>query len=81
MRTIITDITDARPVDDVLWPDADYRAVFAEAGLEVQDVWRPLAHGDEPFVWVNETRIAPWTIYVLRSLRSQTIPPSTKSLR
>ncbi len=70
VRTIITDIADARPVDDVLWPDAEYRAVYAEAGLAVEDVWRPLARGDEPTEWVNETRIAPWTIYVLGSVRA-----------
>jgi len=25
-------------------------------------VLRPLAGGDEPYVWVNETRIPPWAI-------------------
>jgi hypothetical protein len=24
-----------------------------------------LARGDEPYQWVSETTIAPWTIYVL----------------
>jgi hypothetical protein len=28
---------------------------------------RPLGREDEPFAWVNETRIAPWVIYVLRA--------------
>jgi SAM-dependent methyltransferase len=27
---------------------------------------KPLATGDEPYRWVNETRIAPWVIYVLQ---------------
>jgi len=29
-------------------------------------MFQPLAKGDEPYPWVNETRIAPWVIYVLR---------------
>ena len=55
-----------RPVEDVLWPDADYREVYAEAGLEVVAVHRPLGREGEPYPWVNETRIAPWVIYVLQ---------------
>jgi SAM-dependent methyltransferase len=66
VRCINTAIADARPADDVLCPDASYREAFAAAGLEVVAVRRPLAHGDEPIAWVNETRIAPWVIYVLR---------------
>jgi len=27
---------------------------------------KPLGEEDEPFEWVNETKIAPWVIYVLR---------------
>ena len=65
-RTIITDIEDRSPIDDVLWPDENYREVYREAGLEVERVDRPLATGEEPFAWVSETRIAPWVIYVLR---------------
>jgi SAM-dependent methyltransferase len=66
VRIVVTDIEDARPVEDVLWLDPDYRAVFAEAGLEVVAVHKPLGREDEPYPWVNETRIAPWVIYVLR---------------
>jgi len=66
VRIVVTDIEDARPVEDVLWPDLDYRAVFAEAGLEVVAVHKPLGREGEPYPWVNETRIAPWVIYVLQ---------------
>jgi len=66
VRCINTDIADSRPADDVLCPDASYREAFAAARLEVVSVRRPLARGDEPIAWVNETRIAPWVIYVLR---------------
>ena len=66
VRTIITDIDDARPVDDVFWPDESYRHVFDRAGLTVVDTHRPLGHADEPFRWVSEAQVAPWVIYVLR---------------
>lgn len=66
VRCIMKDVEDSRPVDDVIWYDEDYRKVFHEAGLEVEEVYKPLAREDEPFQWVNETRIAPWTIYVLK---------------
>ena len=29
------------------------------------EAYKPLAKGDEPYRCVNETRIAPWVIYVL----------------
>ncbi|HEY3273525.1 MAG TPA: methyltransferase domain-containing protein [Methanocella sp.] len=64
--TIMTDVEDRRPVEDVIWYDEDYRDVYREAGLEVVRVYKPLAREDEPFKWVNETRIAPWVIYVLQ---------------
>lgn len=65
VRIVTTEYSDARPVDDVLWPDADYRAVYAAAGLEVLRVERPLARGDEGTAWKSELTIAPWAIYVL----------------
>jgi len=65
VRSITTDQPDPRPVDDVLCDDAGYRAAFEGAGLRVVVVERPLAAGDEPVRWVNETRIPPCAIYVL----------------
>jgi SAM-dependent methyltransferase len=65
VRIVVTALADQRPVVDVLWPDEDYRAVYAQAGLEVIEVHKPLGRADEPYAWVNETRIAPWVIYVL----------------
>jgi SAM-dependent methyltransferase len=66
VRIIMTDVEDARPVEDILCTDEEYRRIYRRAGLEVLTVRRPLARDDEPFAWVNETRIAPWTVYVLR---------------
>jgi ubiquinone/menaquinone biosynthesis C-methylase UbiE len=66
VRIIVTDIDDERPVEDVLWPDQDYREAFRRAGLELIGFHKPLGRENELQEWVNETRIAPWVIYVLR---------------
>jgi SAM-dependent methyltransferase len=66
VRTVITDIPDSRPVDDVFWTEESYREVYAASGLEAVAKYAPLARGDEPYEWVSETRIAPWNIYVLK---------------
>ena len=65
VRIVVTALDDHRPAVDVLWPDADYRASYREAGLAVLDVHRPLGQPEEPYAWVNETTISPWVIYVL----------------
>ena len=70
VKIINTDIADSRPVDDIIWPDADYRELFAEIGLEVEAKYNPLARPEDPFEWVNEIQIAPWSIYVLKSSQS-----------
>jgi len=66
VRIITTDFADRRPAEDILCTDESYREIYRETGLEVIRVLTPLAKGDEPYAWVNETRIAPWVIYVLR---------------
>ena len=65
VRIITTDFADRRPAEDILWPDESYREVFARANLRPVVTYKPLAKGDEPYQWVNETKIAPWVIYVL----------------
>lgn len=67
VKIIVTDHADQRPVEDILWSDESYREVFAAAGLSAVQKYEPLATGTEPYPWVNETRIAPWAIYVLQS--------------
>lgn len=66
VRIIITEVEDRRPVEDVVWTDESYREVFKSAGLELVETCKPLAKENEPYKWVNETKIAPWVIYVLR---------------
>lgn len=65
VRIINTAIVDERPVTDILMTDEAYRDVYAEAGLEIVSTRKPLGRTDEPFDWVNETKIAPWVIYIL----------------
>lgn len=66
VRIINTATDDRRPVDDILWPDTDYREIYREAGLSPLNMYNPLGREDEPYQWVNETKIAPWAIYVLK---------------
>ena len=66
VRIINTAIADQRPVVDILMTDEAYRSAYAQSGLNIAEVCKPLGKEDEPFPWVNETTIAPWTIYVLQ---------------
>lgn len=63
--TIMLDVEDKRPVEDILWTDKDYRQVYIQAGFRLIETHKPLGNTDEPYSWVNETRISPWVIYVL----------------
>jgi len=65
VKIIITDTEDNRPVEDFICSNEDYLDIFKSAGLELVKTYRPLALESEPYQWVNETRIAPWVIYVL----------------
>jgi ubiquinone/menaquinone biosynthesis C-methylase UbiE len=67
VRIVQTDTEDKRPVVDILWTPEYYRETYKKSGLAIVETYKPLAKTSEPYRWVNETRIAPWTIYVLRS--------------
>ncbi len=66
VRIITTDLADIRPCYDIFWSEEDYATVYSKANLRIIKKYKPLATGEEPYQWINETRIAPWTIYVLR---------------
>ena len=66
VRIIMTDVEDRRPVEDILWTDDAYREVYDLAGLKLMEMHRPLAQASEPYGWVSETEVAPWTVYVLK---------------
>ena len=66
VKIIITETDDKRPVEDVVWTNEYYQKVFKKAELECTRIYKPLAKDDEPYKWVNETKIAPWVIYALK---------------
>ena len=66
VRIVMKDVPDTRPVLDLIWFDADYRRLFDAAGFELVDTHHPLGRVDEPVLWISETLVAPWVIYVLR---------------
>jgi hypothetical protein len=65
VRIVMLDVPDRRPVEDIVWSDEDWRAVYRRANLVALQVHRPLGSVAEPYRWVSETTIAPWVIYVL----------------
>ncbi|MBS4027890.1 MAG: class I SAM-dependent methyltransferase [Ignavibacteriales bacterium] len=64
---VMLDVEDSRPVEDIIWLEKDYHETYKLAGLIPIETYKPLANITEPYNWVNETTIAPWTIYVLRT--------------
>lgn len=69
VRIVMLDVPDRRPVEDVIWLEADYRELYARAGLDVLQVHRPLGTAADPCEWDAETRVSPWAIYVLEEAR------------
>lgn len=67
VNTIIIDIKDRSPIDDILCPDDHYQFIFNESGLKVIDIHKPLGKNSEPFDWISEDKTPPWCIYVLAS--------------
>ena len=65
VRIVILDAKEQGPVRDLLWTDDDYRELYAGAQLEVLETHRPVGRPADPRSWVSESRIPPWTIYVL----------------
>ena len=43
------DVDDKRPVEDIIWFEENYKDVFKKAGLEVVEIYKPLAKMEEPF--------------------------------
>jgi SAM-dependent methyltransferase len=65
VRIVTTSFRHGRACEDVRCSDAAYRALYADAGLEVIADARPLGRPDDGVSWVSETRVAPWVIWVL----------------
>lgn len=66
VRIIQCDIDDERPVEDIIWTDESYEETYQKSQLAIVDTYRPLGKEDEPYNWVNETKIAPWVVHVVK---------------
>jgi ubiquinone/menaquinone biosynthesis C-methylase UbiE len=66
VKIIVTEIEDMRPVEDTLWTDESYKETYRMSGLSIVNKYMPMATTHEMHRWVNETKIAPWVIYVLK---------------
>ncbi len=66
VKDIMLDVDDSRPVEDIFWTVADYHKLFDLSGLEIEATYKPLGFPDEPYLWISETILAPWIIFVLR---------------
>jgi len=69
VKIVMLDVSDRRPVEDVVFSDDDYRRIYDDIGLFVCEVIQPTATGEEKIDWVSELEVAPWTIYVLKYTR------------
>jgi len=65
VQIVMKDVSDRRPVIDVIWFEQDYLNLFAASGVDPVGRHRPLGRDGEPFEWVSETSISPWVIYIL----------------
>jgi SAM-dependent methyltransferase len=66
VKTLTKEFEGQTPCLDIFWPHESYLEVYSRARLEIVEMRKPMAKGDEPYRWVSETRIAPWVVYVLR---------------
>ena len=68
VRVINREIVDDRPVQDVFWSFKANIEAFEGAGLGLRRIHRPLGRPEDPVAWVNESRIPPWTIFILERM-------------
>lgn len=65
VKIVMLDVPDRRPVEDIFWTDQDYMQTFSAAGLEIVAVHHPLGNKSDPFDWISEYTVSPWTIHIL----------------
>jgi SAM-dependent methyltransferase len=70
VRTLMLDVDDRRPVEDIFWTVPDYHKLFHLSELEVEAIYKPLGYENEPYDWISEKETAPWMIFVLRKTRA-----------
>lgn len=66
VQIVMKDVTDRRPIMDLIWFPEDYLGLFAACDLSLAAQYLPLGRKDEPYQWIMEISIAPWVIYVVK---------------
>lgn len=66
VKIVMTDVSDNRPVEDIIWSHGHYNELFENCNLKIEAMYKPLGKHDEPFAWKSELELAPWVIYVLK---------------
>ena len=54
--------------NDYHWTEADYRALFPRAGLQIVEFHYPLGQQDDGFAWKDELTISPWVVIVAKPI-------------
>lgn len=70
VKIIMTDVMDARPVEDIIWSHDHYEDLFEQCNLEIEEMYKPLGKPEEQCAWKSELKIAPWVIYVLKKAKN-----------
>ena len=65
VRIVTREFKSEKPAEDILCTTEAYRTVYDECGLGIIAEERPLGREEDGVTWLSETKIAPWTIYVL----------------
>lgn len=65
VRIVTREFQSGKPAEDILCTPEAYRAIYDECGLGIVAEERPLGQEEDGVTWLSETKIAPWTIYVL----------------
>jgi len=64
VRVFLTEV--GLELTDYYWTDADYRKVFADAGLTVVRLHQPMGSEADGYPWINEHKVPSFSIYVAR---------------
>lgn len=65
VRIVTREFKSGKPAEDILCTPDAYRAIYDECELGIVAEERPLGRDEDGVTWLSETKIAPWTIYVL----------------
>ncbi|MEN3973523.1 class I SAM-dependent methyltransferase [Emcibacter sp. SYSU 3D8] len=64
VRVFLTEV--GLELTDYYWTDADYRTMFADAGLQVVRLHQPMGSEADGYPWINEHKVPSFSIYVAR---------------